>query len=212
MSVGRDEQLGRSFFERDPVDCARELVGLEFRWDGCSGIVVETEAYAETGDEACHTFFRPSAREFVETHPAGTAYVYLNYGMYWLTNVLVKNSATGDRGFVLLRALDPRGGRAIMKRRRGKERDRDLCSGPGKLSMALGIHGDHHGSSLVDSDREEERGFYHPATSETIQEARPGGLIVSADRRVGISRSRDLPWRFLVPGSPHVSVALGKAR
>lgn len=212
MSAAEGEWLGRSFFERDPVDCARELVGMEFRWGNCSGIVVETEAYAEVGDEACHTFFRPSARDFVASHPAGTAYVYLNYGMYWLTNVLVKNPDTGDRGFVLLRALEPRRGQGLMRRRRRKERDRDLCSGPGKLSMALGIHGDHHGTSLVEAEKPgpARRGFFTP--DGTGSGTSVSGWKVEADRRIGINRSQELAWRFLVPGNPHVSVALGKAR
>ncbi len=195
-------RLLRAFFERDPASCARELIGTEFRWDGSAGIVVETEAYAEIGDEACHTFFRPSARRFVETHPAGTAYVYLNYGMYWLTNVLLKNPETGDRGFVLLRALEPVTGAGAMRDRRGRDRLTDLCSGPGKLSMALGITGDAHGTSLVSG---EDRGFFHPGES--------GDRIeVLADRRVGISRSRALAWRFLAADNPHVSVRHGGVR
>ena len=129
--------LERSFFERDVLSCARELIGAIFRWNDCAGVVVETEAYSEHGDEACHTFFRPSARAFVESHDPGAAYVYMNYGMYWLTNVLVKNPETGERGFVLLRGLEPVSGFRKMRRRRNKDRERDLCSGPGKLSMAL---------------------------------------------------------------------------
>ena len=92
--------LGVDFFQRDPVTCARDLLGAELRWNGCSGIVVETEAYAEHGDEACHTFSRKGARQFVEEHEAGAAYVYLNYGMYWLSNVLVKSDQ--GNGFVLI--------------------------------------------------------------------------------------------------------------
>ncbi|MCB1232129.1 MAG: DNA-3-methyladenine glycosylase [Verrucomicrobiae bacterium] len=194
--------LSRDFFERDPVVCARELIGKTLKWDGCAGIVVETEAYAEIGDEACHTFFRPSARTFVASHPAGTAYVYLNYGMYWLTNVLVKNPENGDRGFVLIRALEPVEGLATMRERRGREKPRDLCSGPGKLSMALGITGDHHGSCLVGAGSSAKaRGFFHAPS-----------IAVIADRRIGISRSQALPWRFLAEGNAHVSVPFGRVR
>ena len=85
------------------MQCARALIGKEFRWGRTAGRIVETEAYAEFGDEACHTFFRPSARSFVEENSPGAAYVYLNYGMYWLTNVLVSDPAGRERGFVLLR-------------------------------------------------------------------------------------------------------------
>lgn len=188
----------KEFFLRDPVTCARELIGVEFAWDGCTGIVVETEAYSEIGDESCHTFFRPSARRFVDDHEAGAAYVYFNYGMYWMTNVLTKNPASGERGFVLLRALQPVSGREAMRRRRGRERERDWCSGPGKLSMALGITGEHHGQDLAGST---ERGF-----------RRINGPIVEVvtDRRIGISRAESLPWRFLAANSPWVSKPPGK--
>ena len=80
------------------------------------------------------------ARRFVESYDAGASYVYLNYGMYWLTNVLIKDGASN--GFVLLRALRPDRGIALMKERRSKEKLTDLCSGPGKLSMAFGIVGE----------------------------------------------------------------------
>ncbi len=186
-------RLTRAFFERDPVLCARDLIGAEFRWGRCAGLVVETEAYAEIGDEACHTFFRPSARAFVENHPAGTAYIYLNYGVHWLTNILVKNPVDGNRGFVLLRALEPLSGIDEMRVRRNRERCTDLCSGPGKLSGAFGIVGDHHGASLVGPP--DGPGFV----------AREIRFQIISDRRVGISRSRELRWRFLAEGNPHLS-------
>lgn len=192
--------LTRAFFQRDPATCARELIGVEFHWGSCSGLVVETEAYSEIGDEACHTFFRPGARRFVESHQAGAAYVYFNYGMYWLTNVLTKDPVTGERGFVLLRALQPLAGLDRMRRRRRRDRDRDLCSGPGKLSMALGITGDHHGRDLAprDAGTGPPRGFFTPAGASPTPR-------VTADRRIGISRARGLPWRFLAENNPWVS-------
>lgn len=180
--------LGADFFQRDPVTCARELLGVELRWDGCCGVVVETEAYAERGDEACHTFSRPGARRFVEEHGAGAAYVYLNYGMYWLTNVLVKGE--GGNGFVLIRALRPTGELAEMVRRRKRERPEELCSGPGKLSMALDISGEHHGKSFVESPG---RAFYR--LKEGVESDR-----VLSDVRVGISKEVDRKWRFLLVG------------
>src|SRR5688500_4492842 len=108
--------LGRGFFQRDPITCARELIGCELVWNDCSGIIVETEAYAALGDEACHTFARPSARAFVAHHKPGAAYVYFNYGMYWLFNVLVKGGT--EDGFVLIRALEPVRGIDLMQQRR----------------------------------------------------------------------------------------------
>ncbi|MCB1077066.1 MAG: DNA-3-methyladenine glycosylase [Verrucomicrobiae bacterium] len=191
--------LRRDFFQRDPVSCARDLIGVEFHWEGCAGIVVETEAYSEHGDEACHTFFRPSARRFIETHEAGSAYVYFNYGMYWLTNILTKDPRSGERGFVLLRALEPSVGLDQMRKRRRRNRDVELCSGPGKLSMALGISGDHHGNDLVTDFR---RGFHR------LPGRKPPTILT--DQRVGISKAQDLPWRFLADPSQWVSRPFGK--
>src|SRR5580765_2809415 len=104
------------FFKRDPLICARELIGTELIWGQCSGVVVEVEAYAAIDDEAAHTFTRPSARSFVERNKAGAAYVYFNYGVHWMLNVLVKGDANG---FVLIRAVEPQRGVELMKKRRG---------------------------------------------------------------------------------------------
>ena len=133
--------------------CSSELIGCELTWKSCAGIVVETEAYTAVGDEASHTFSRPSTRAFIAEHDAGTAYVYFNYGMYWLFNVLVKGG-TMD-GFVLIRALQPVRGIPLMRRRRfpggaalKPSPVETLCSGPGKLTIALGITGKNHGNDL----------------------------------------------------------------
>ena len=188
------ELLHRSFFARDPVTCARELIGYELVWNQCSGIVVETEAYTATNDEACHTFFRRSAREFVAAHRAGDAYVYLNYGMYWLLNVLVKGGE--EDGFVLLRALEPVHGIELMKQRRAPQRAPDrlesLCSGPGKLTIALGIDGRDHGRDLCSGAHV---GFR--TSSAKVQ--------VAAGPRIGITRAAELRWRFTKKGSAFVS-------
>ena len=85
--------LSRSFFQIDPLRCAENLVGTELVWGSCAGIVVETEAYLVEGDEASHAFTRPSARAFVERNQAGAAYIYFNYGVHWMLNVLVKGTA-----------------------------------------------------------------------------------------------------------------------
>lgn len=183
--------IEREFFEKSPLVCARRLVGAELRWGGCAGIVVETEAYDEEGDEACHTFFRPSARAFVERHEPGTAYVYLNYGMHWLLNVLVKGPKR--RGFVLIRAIEPMLGLEAMAARRKMVDPRKLCSGPGKLTQALGIDGSWHGGDLC----ADENFAFHP---------RKGRVPVVADGRIGISAAAHLPWRFTLAGSRFVSV------
>jgi DNA-3-methyladenine glycosylase len=194
--------LPRSFFQRDVLTVARELIGVELVWHGCSGIIVETEAYSVEGDEAAHTASRPSAREFVKAKPPGAAYVYFNYGMYWLFNLLVKGGSKD--GLILIRALEPVSGIEAMMRRRKKERARDLCNGPGKLALALGITGKDHGTSMCGRGRPAGVGLRLPKTGLARE--------VSTDVRVGISKAADFPWRFLAHGNPNVSVAQGKVK
>ena len=182
-----------SFFKRDPLTCARELIGTELIWGECSGVVVEVEAYAAMDDEAAHTFSRPSARSFIERNKAGAAYVYFNYGVHWMLNVLVKGNANG---FVLIRALEPRLGIELMKRRRGVNDLRQLCSGPGKLTQALAITGRHHEMDLCSDPR---HCFVRNANM---------AVNVVADARIGITRSAHYPWRFTLRGSPFVSRAV----
>jgi DNA-3-methyladenine glycosylase len=184
--------LPSSFFERDPLRCARELVGRELVWGKCSGIVVETEAYLTLKDEASHTFSRPSARAFVERNAAGTVYIYMNYGVHWMLNVLVKGGARS--GLILIRALEPRRGLGFMRARRGVDDVYRLCSGPGKLAQALDITKRHHEMNLCADPR---YGF--------LREGGMAGRVV-ADPRIGISRAREFPWRFTLAGSPFVSV------
>ncbi|MGE5209280.1 MAG: DNA-3-methyladenine glycosylase [Alphaproteobacteria bacterium] len=179
-----------AFFKRDPLTCARELIGKELVWGECSGAVVEVEAYAAIDDEAAHTFTRPSARSFIERNKAGAAYVYFNYGVHWMLNVLVKGRADG---FVLIRALEPRQGIELMKKRRRVADVRQLCSGPGKLTQAFAITGHDHEIDLC-SD------LSHCFVSNAQTQ-----FDVVADKRIGISRSAHLPWRFTLRGSPFVS-------
>lgn len=160
--------------------------------------MVEVEAYAEGGDEASHTVQRPSARKFIAEHEAGAAYVYMNYGMHWLLNVLVKGGT--KNGFVLIRALEPTRGLREMERRRlaGSKSAlvysiHGLCSGPGKLAQALGVDGRDHGRDLCAGGR---IGFVPPGVAP----------VVERDVRIGISKAAHLPWRFLARGSEFVSV------
>jgi DNA-3-methyladenine glycosylase len=187
----RCQIIRASFFKREPVSCARDLIGTTLHWGRCTGVVVEAEAYLAENDEACHTFMRPSARAFVERNRAGAAYIYFSYGAHWMLNVLVKGA--GD-GFVLIRALEPRRGINLMRRRRGVEDLRRLCSGPGKLTQALDVTNRHHEMDLCADQR---HCFVH-RLDESVD--------VVADRRIGISRSAHFPWRFTMRGSSFVSV------
>lgn len=184
--------LDRAFFQTDPLVCAERLIGAELIWGRCAGIIVETEAYLVENDEACHTFTRPSTREFVRRNDAGAAYVYFNYGVHWMLNVLVKG---GPRdGILLIRALQPTRGLALMRKRRGIEDVRRLCSGPGKLTQALAITKADHEIDLCSDPAH----HFRPRPNEKLE--------VVTDARIGISRSKDFPWRFTLRDSLFVSV------
>lgn len=185
--------LTSEFFRRDPLICARELIGCEMVWQGCGGVIVETEAYSVCNDEACHTFARPSSRDFVARSAPGCAYVYLNYGVHWLFNFLVKGGR--EDGFVLIRALEPTKGVKAMTLRRNRARLDNLCSGPGKLTRALDISGEHHGADFLGNKNFALR---EPA----------GTVSVVAGPRIGITKSADLPWRFTLADSRFVSVKI----
>jgi DNA-3-methyladenine glycosylase len=183
--------LDTSFYARDPLTCARELIGTELVWGRCAGIVVETEAYLSENDEACHCFFRPSIRAFLARNKPGAAYIYLNYGVHWMLNALCKGDA--GAGFVLIRALQPTRGVALMQKRRGINEQRQLCSGPGKLTQALQI-------TRADDERDlcaDPRHSFH-----SLGTAAPE---IVADERIGITKSADLLWRFTLRGSEFVS-------
>ena len=183
------QALTEDFFTQDPVTCARELIGCQFVWHGCVGRIVETEAYDASDDPACHTWFRPGTRAFVERHHAGDAYVYLNYGVHWLFNILVKGNQRS--GFVLLRALEPVSGLDLMRARRPDVPDDQLGSGPGKLTRMLGIDGSAHGQQFLGGAA---RGIWRgPAVRPCV------------GPRIGISRATELPWRFGDPSSRALS-------
>ncbi len=154
-----------------------------------SGIIVETEAYRPE-DPACHAYNGPTMRNRTMFDGPGLAYVYLSYGIHHLLNVVCEEKGVGSA--VLIRALRPLEGEALMVRRRGRRTN--LCSGPGKLTQALGVNLAHDGHDLTGGNLSISRG--EP----------PEGEIV-ATTRVGITRGVELPWRYLVAGDANVSVA-----
>lgn len=190
--MSRDRGIRTSFFQADPLICAQELIGTTLFWGRCSGVIVETEAYLTEKDEACHTFKRSSTRSFVARNKPGAAYIYFNYGVHWMLNVLVKGGPRN--GLILIRAMEPRRGINLMRVRRGVEDPRRLCSGPGKLTEALDITDRHHEMDLCADSRH----CFTPRANRNVE--------VVADRRIGISRSREFPWRFTLRQSPFVSV------
>lgn len=167
---------------------ARGLVGWTLLVDGVGGVIVETEAYAQD-DPASHSFPGRTRRNGTMFGPPGRLYVYRSYGVHWCANVVC--SAEGVGAAVLLRALEPTHGLEIMRARRKIADPLLLCSGPGRLTQALGLTGADDGASL-----EEPRFRLLP----------PGGAVeVVAGPRVGITRGRASPWRYALRGSAFVS-------
>lgn len=156
---------------------------------GRAGRVVEVEAYRGRDDPAAHSFRGPTPRNAVMFGPPGHLYVYFSYGVHWCAN-----ATCGDGLAVLFRALEPVAGIDDMRASRAAaRRDRDLCSGPGKLTQALGITGELDGCDLTTG----------PVL--VVDDGTPPPAEPVVTTRVGITRAADEPWRFYLPGNPHVS-------
>jgi DNA-3-methyladenine glycosylase len=183
--VSIEALLSRSVHEVAPA-----LIGWRFLVDGVGGTIVEVEAYHED-DPASHSFGGPRGRNVVMFGPPGRLYVYRSYGIHWCANVTCEPEGAGAA--VLLRALEPTHGLEAMRERRGVGDTRLLCSGPGRLTEALGITSAYNGVRL------DEAPFELRAPDEPLE------VVVS--RRVGITRAVDNPWRYLAAGSRFVSRA-----
>jgi DNA-3-methyladenine glycosylase len=187
----RPGRLGEAFFDRPVLSVARDLVGCRVEHEGAAGIVVETEAYHFT-EPACHAYVGLTDRTSTIYGPPGAAYVYRSYGIHALLNAVCEPEGVGAA--VLIRALEPVEGLDLMRARRGLQREEDLCSGPGKLTQALGIDLRRNGSSLLDGP--------------VVIAPRPAGWrrprIVTGER-IGITKAVGLPWRFCALGSRSVS-------
>jgi DNA-3-methyladenine glycosylase len=183
--------LGADFYARPVLEVAPELIGCTVHHGDVAGVIVETEAYHQS-EPACHAFVGLTARTKTLFGPPGRAYVYRSYGVHALLNAVCEPEDVGAA--VLIRALEPSEGVGVMRERRGLQRLADLCSGPGKLTQALGIGLELNGTSLLDGPvrvRERPAGWRRPR-------------IVTGPR-IGITRAVDLPWRFCALGTPHVS-------
>lgn len=172
------------------VEAARALVGCTITHGPCSGLIVETEAYHEE-EPACHAFVGLTPRTATLFEAPGLAYVYRSYGIHALLNVVVEPEGVGAA--VLIRALEPLDGIELMRERRGRERDTDLCSGPGKLTQALGIELDLNATPLLGGPI----ALGSPPTA--------GEPLVVTGPRIGITRAIELAWRFCLAGNRHVS-------
>jgi len=183
--------LPADFYARPVLEVARALVGCVVRHEGCAGAIVETEAYHES-EPACHAHVGLTARTHILFGPPARAYVYRSYGIHALLNAVTEDEGVGAA--VLIRALEPLEGVDLMRERRGLKRSEDLCSGPGKLTQALGIDLDLNGSDLV-------RG---PITIEPPRADWPPAELI-AGPRIGITKAAELPWRFCAAGFRSVS-------
>ncbi len=182
------KRLTKSFFNRSVHEVAPDLIGVTLLVNGVGGRLVEVEAYHHT-DPAAHSFRGPTERNAVMFGPPGYAYVYRSYGIHWCLNFVCE--AKGSASAVLLRAIEPTAGLPAMRRRRGVADVRLLCSGPGRLCVALGITAAHYGLAL---DRPPFELF-----------ARQGEVEIVAGPRIGITKAADLPWRFGERGSRFLS-------
>lgn len=169
-------------------EVARGLLGWTFLRDGVGGLIVEVEAYAPD-DPASHAYRGLTQHNGSMFAPPGTLYVYRSYGIHWCVNVACEPE--GTPAAVLLRALEPIRGLAEMRIRRGDPNDRALCSGPGRLTQALGISEADDGVSIVVPPFE--------------LEPPPHPVDFVATRRVGITKAAELPWRYLIKGTPWAS-------
>jgi DNA-3-methyladenine glycosylase len=185
--------LRADFYDRPVVEVARELIGCTVEHGTTSGVIVETEAYHES-EPACHAFVGLTPRTEKLFGEPGRAYVYRSYGTHAMLNAVCEHEGIGAA--VLIRALEPKTGIDLMRARRGPigERPRELCSGPGKLTQALGIWLTENGASLLNGPvriGERPRALREPK--------------VTVGTRIGISVAIELPWRFCMAGNENVS-------
>ncbi|MGH2888076.1 MAG: DNA-3-methyladenine glycosylase [Solirubrobacteraceae bacterium] len=183
--------LGTAFYARPVLDVARDLIGCVVTHGETAGVIVETEAYHDS-EPACHAYVGLTPRTRVLFGPPGRAYVYRSYGIHALLNAVCEPPGVGAA--VLIRALEPVAGLDLMRARRGVQDERRLCSGPGKLTQALGIELEHNGGDL--------------ATGPVVIAPRPAAwraVEIVCDERIGISRATELQWRFCAAGSSFVS-------
>ncbi len=189
-AAATDERLDTAFFARSVHEVARHLIGCRLFFAGCGGVIVETESY-ERDDPACHAYVGLTNRTEVLFGPPARAYVYLSYGIHKLLNFVAEPE--GEAAAVLIRALEPTEGVEAMKARRGERPDTDLCSGPGKLTEALGIELEQNDADLLADP-------FLLLRPEAAWKAQ-----VLTGPRIGITKAVERPWRFCAAGNPNVS-------
>jgi DNA-3-methyladenine glycosylase len=180
--------LKRAFFGRSVHEVAPDLIGATLLMNGVGGLIVEVEAYHHT-EPAAHSFNGPTPRNQIMFGPPGFAYVYRSYGIHWCVNFVCEQA--GSASAVLIRALQPTHGLPAMRRRRHLHDERALCSGPGKLTEALGITIAHNGLALD-----------APPIALFARKEKPE---IVAGVRIGLTKAVELPWRYGLEGSKFLS-------
>lgn len=196
------KRLTKSFYERDALSVARDLIGCLFVHDSPTGKVgvrlVETEAYRGRIDPGSHGYRGITPRTEVMYGPPGRLYVYFTYGMHWCANIVCGRD--GECEAVLLRAGEPLFGVDLIRRNRpGITNDRLLASGPARLAQALGIDRAMNGTSLLRG------GHFFCAEDEETSGFRMGPVTQTTRIGLATGKGEDIPWRFVVEGHPHVS-------
>ena len=187
-------RLGRAFFSRPTLEVAPDLLNKVLVGPGVAGRIVEAEAYRGTDDPGSHAYRGPTPRTEVMFGRAGHLYVYFTYGMHWCANVVT--DAVGTPGAVLLRAVTPLRGVELMQERRiAARRPVDLANGPAKLAQCFALGAAHDGADLVRAE----------SGLSIRDDGTPPPAPAATGPRVGLSRGKDLPWRFAVPGVAEVS-------
>ncbi len=185
--------LGADFYDRPVLEVAEDLIGCVVTHGECAGVIVESEAYHDS-EPACHAFNGLTPRTQTLFGDPGRAYIYISYGVHVMLNAVSESQGIGAA--VLIRALEPVSGVELMAQRRGAPAAslRALCSGPGKLTQALGITLADDGCDL--------------AAGPVVISGRPSRFSdpeVQRDRRIGITKAVELPWRFSLAGSRYLS-------
>jgi DNA-3-methyladenine glycosylase len=188
--------LSAAFYARPVLEVAKDLVGCVVSHGETAGVIVEDEAYHQS-EPACHAYVGVTRRTAPLFGAPGHAYVYRSYGIHAMLNAVCEPEGVGAA--VLIRALQPLAGVELMRARRGSLPDRQLCSGPGKLTIALGIELDLNESSLIDGPVR-----IHARSPQWR------AVEVATDRRIGITKAAGLPWRFTARGSAWLSRPLAR--
>lgn len=181
--------LPKTFFEKNTITVAKNLLGKYLIHKNLIGKIVETEAYLQD-DPASHSFKGKTKRNLPMFDNPGTSYVYLTYGMYYCFNIVSNKKGIGEA--VLIRALEPISGVNIMKKNRRKQDN--LCNGPAKLTIAMGINKKHNGINLLS-----------PNSPIKILQGKKEKFNIIETTRIGISKGKNLRYRFYIENSKFVS-------